>query len=46
MVIAAEKAAEMTDGTIVVFFPDSGERYLSTPLFARKKRPISIFSTR
>ena len=46
MVIAAEKAAEMTDGTIVVIFPDSGERYLSTPLFARKKKAdLYLFNT-
>ncbi|MDA3895292.1 MAG: cysteine synthase [Desulfobacteraceae bacterium] len=46
MVIAAKKAAEMTDGTIVVIFPDSGERYLSTPLFAVKKKvDLHLFNT-
>jgi len=46
MVIAAKKAAEMTDGTIVVIFPDSGERYLSTPLFAEKKKAdLHLFNT-
>ncbi len=46
MVIAAKKAAEMTEGTIVVIFPDSGERYLSTPLFAVKKKvDLHLFNT-
>jgi len=31
--IALKEAAEMEQGTIVVIFPDSGERYLSTTLF-------------
>jgi len=34
MVIAGKEAEAMTEGTIVVIFPDGGERYLSTPLFA------------
>ncbi|MDM8556250.1 cysteine synthase [Desulfococcaceae bacterium HSG7] len=33
MVIAAQIAKTMTGGLLVVIFPDSGERYLSTPLF-------------
>jgi len=46
MVIAAQKAAEMAEGTIVVIFPDSGERYLSTPLFAVKKKvDLHLFNT-
>ena len=34
MFVAAQKAREMEEGMIVVIFPDSGERYLSTELFA------------
>jgi cysteinyl-tRNA synthetase len=34
MVAACRVAAEMADGTLVVLFPDNGERYLSTSLFA------------
>jgi len=46
MVIAAKKASEMKDGTIVVIFPDSGERYLSTPLFAEKKKvDLHLYNT-
>ena len=37
MFVAAAKAREMEEGLIVVIFPDSGERYLSTPLFAVKE---------
>lgn len=37
MFVAAEKAQEMEEGLIVVIFPDSGERYLSTELFAAKE---------
>jgi cysteinyl-tRNA synthetase len=37
MHIAVQKAREMDEGLIVVIFPDSGERYLSTDLFADKK---------
>ncbi len=32
-----EEAREIENGVIVVIFPDSGERYLSTPLFSQKK---------
>jgi cysteinyl-tRNA synthetase len=46
MVIAAQKALEMTEGTIVVIFPDSGERYLSTSLFAVKKKvDLHLYNT-
>ena len=37
MHVALEKAREMEEGLIVVIFPDSGERYLSTPLFADRE---------
>jgi len=37
MHVAAQKALEMDEGLIVVIFPDSGERYLSTELFAVKE---------
>lgn len=46
MLVAAREAATMESGTIVTIFPDSGERYLSTPLFAiRKKADIRLFNT-
>ncbi len=46
MVIAVREAEKMTEGTIVVIFPDSGERYLSTPLFeVKKKVDIQLFNT-
>jgi cysteinyl-tRNA synthetase len=37
MFVAAQKALQMQEGTIVVIFPDGGERYLSTELFAVKE---------
>jgi len=37
MYVAMQKAREMENGLIVVIFPDGGERYLSTELFADKK---------
>jgi cysteinyl-tRNA synthetase len=43
MFIAAQKAKLLEEGQIVVIFPDSGERYLSTELFAFKKE-ISTFN--
>ncbi|MFH1976695.1 MAG: cysteine--tRNA ligase [Pseudomonadota bacterium] len=46
MVIAANEASAMNDGTIVVIFPDSGERYLSTSLFAVKEKiELKLFNT-
>ena len=46
MAIAVEEAARMTDGTIVVIFPDSGERYLSTSLFTvRDTVELKLFNT-
>jgi cysteinyl-tRNA synthetase len=43
MFVAAQKAKLLEEGLIVVIFPDSGERYLSTELFAYKKE-ISTFN--
>jgi cysteinyl-tRNA synthetase len=43
MFIAAQKARKMQEGTIVVIFPDSGERYLSTELFAYQKETSTIY---
>jgi cysteinyl-tRNA synthetase len=37
MFVAAEKAKLLEEGVIGVIFPDGGERYLSTDLFAFKK---------
>ncbi|MDO9528665.1 MAG: cysteine--tRNA ligase [Syntrophales bacterium] len=46
MHVALEKAKEMKDGIIVVIFPDSGERYLSTELFADKeKTTLRLYNT-
>jgi len=46
MVVAAREAAAMSGGTIVTIFPDSGERYLSTPVFeVKKKDDIRLFNT-
>ncbi len=46
MIIAAREAEKMESGAIVMIFPDSGERYLSTPLFAvKKKADIQLFNT-
>ena len=42
MFVAAAKAREMEEGLIVVIFPDSGERYLSTPLFAVKEELAAL----
>ena len=43
MFVAAQKSMLLEEGLIVVIFPDSGERYLSTELFALKKE-ISTFN--
>ena len=43
MFVAAQKAREIDEGLIVVIFPDSGERYLSTELFTFKEE-ISTFN--
>ncbi|MGD0169293.1 MAG: cysteine--tRNA ligase [Smithella sp.] len=43
MFVAAQKAQQLEEGLIVVIFPDGGERYLSTELFAFKKE-ISTFN--
>jgi len=46
MAIAIEEARQMTEGTIVMIFPDSGERYLSTSLFdVQQKKSISFYNT-
>jgi len=46
MVVAIKEAAAMSAGTIVVILPDSGERYLSTPLFTvREKVDLKLFNT-
>jgi cysteinyl-tRNA synthetase len=46
MAIAVKEAAAMEEGTIVVMLPDSGERYLSTSLFAvREKIALKLFNT-
>ena len=42
MFVAAEKALAMEEGLIVVVFPDSGERYLSTELFAYKEELATL----
>ena len=42
MFVAAEKARDMEEGLIVVVFPDSGERYLSTELFAVKEELATL----
>lgn len=46
MVVAAEAAGTMEQGTVVVIFPDGGERYLSTPLFdVQEKVDLRLFNT-
>jgi cysteinyl-tRNA synthetase len=41
--VAIRKARELESGLIVVITPDSGERYLSTPLFTEKEAPTFSF---
>jgi len=38
MAVALDEAKEIDEGMLVVILPDGGERYLSTPLFSRKKK--------
>ncbi len=46
MAVAFREAAAMTGGTLVVIFPDSGERYLSTPLYTvRDTIELRLFNT-
>ena len=46
MHVALEKAREMKEGLIVVIFPDGGERYLSTTLFAdREETSLCLYNT-
>ncbi len=46
MAVALEQAAGLREGLIVVILPDSGERYLSTTLFAeREKVGLKLFNT-
>ncbi|MGD9236145.1 MAG: cysteine--tRNA ligase [Desulfobacterales bacterium] len=43
---ACKVAENMTEGTLVVIFPDSGERYLSTSLFAMQEEiSLKLFNT-
>lgn len=41
--VALRLARELTSGLIVAIAPDSGERYLSTPLFSEKEAPSMRF---
>jgi cysteinyl-tRNA synthetase len=46
MVAASRVAAKMAAGTLVVLFPDNGERYLSTSLFAvREAVTLKLFNS-
>jgi len=46
MVAACRVAAKMTAGTLAVLFPDNGERYLSTSLFAvREAVTLKLFNS-
>jgi cysteinyl-tRNA synthetase len=46
MVGACKVVEQMTEGTLVVIFPDSGERYLSTSLFAvQEEISLKLFNT-
>ncbi|MGD8701121.1 MAG: cysteine--tRNA ligase [Desulfosarcina sp.] len=46
MVVASQVAETLDQGTVVVIFPDGGERYLSTPLFdLQEKVELKLFNT-
>ena len=46
MAAAVKEAQQIQNGVVVVIFPDSGERYLSTPLFSVKhKIDLQLFNT-
>ncbi|MGA6924349.1 MAG: cysteine--tRNA ligase [Desulfosarcina sp.] len=46
MVVAADLARTLEQGTLVVIFPDGGERYLSTPLFdVQEQIDLTLFNT-
>jgi len=46
MAAAVQEARHMENGVVVVIFPDSGERYLTTPLFSVKhKIHLQLFNT-
>jgi len=46
MAAAVEEAKNIQSGVVVVIFPDSGERYLSTSLFSvEKKIDLKVFNT-
>lgn len=42
MFIALERAKQIKEGCIVVIFPDGGERYLSTSLYAQRDTPLQL----
>lgn len=46
MAAAIDEARKIKQGVVVVIFPDSGERYLSTSLFSVEKHvPLSFYNT-
>ena len=46
MAAAVREARKIKSGVVVAIFPDSGERYLSTPLFAvKKKLNLNLYNT-
>ena len=46
MAVAQEEVRSMPEGMVVVIFPDGGERYLSTPLFAiREETDLRFYNT-
>jgi cysteinyl-tRNA synthetase len=46
MVVAADVVKNLDSGSVVVIFPDGGERYLSTPLFdVQEKIELKLFNT-